>query len=504
MMYYNDGGSDDVNTFSDSSSELESVTPNRINSLFTMASAISTKIQNAGQVLRSLIHHESGRASESLPLASSLQEDGSSGVCGVDPKTAFDVDSHHEFVSMDTSLSNDLTIKDESSILKECSITVQTVQPDKGYLLVSDKGWENGVPLTPPHTSHHSFSSYLTKSSLRRLEEELCERIGNNNDKNSESQDGSSFAACATDSSFSCAQFSTELNAYAKKIIVYIENILMSLSDDNNMIFTSIEKKEIEDITDSIKRIVKDICTASDDVQKGLDSYNAALKMMTEKTKLYEKRIVHMTQEKEAVADSRREAVLEVSKQLQKKRTEVKSLLLQSGVRNDELQNTSLYLESGKKLKRDVQFEEEEAICGLSSDSRISPTSEVLQKSDRMDACSINSSLTMTCDNDVESRRRWILDNALGYFLRCKEPSVPECVCTMIARMQPHEMANDVLRSRRQMSCLFTLMNRCPAATSFYLMLLDKRMEAIENVLDNLEKECFTRKKELFDHYFNY
>ncbi|KAH9599443.1 hypothetical protein LSM04_001664 [Trypanosoma melophagium] len=506
MMCHNDGGSGEVNSFSNSGSELESVGPNRITSLLTVSGAISTNIQNAQHMLCSLIHHESGHASESLLLATAMDEDCSSGgVCVASPNTAFDVDSDHDFVSVDTSLSNDLKIKHTSSIPTECARTMQPVETEKGYSPVSDKGGGNCDTLTPPHASHHSFSSYLTKSSLRRLEEELCTRAESSNiNENTGTQNGLGVAVCATDSSFSCAQFSTELNVYAEKIIVYVENILMSMRDDNNVIFTSIERKEIEEILNSIRRIVDDICTASDDVQKNLDSYNAVLKMMTEKTKLYEKRIVHMTKEKEAVADSRREAAFEVSKQLQQKRTEVRSLLLQSGVRNDEIQNRAQYVESGKNLTRDVEIVEEESVCGLNSENRRSPTSDVLQRSGGIDAYSINSPFSATCDNNFTLRRRWILDNALGYFLSCKEPPVPECVCTMIARMQPHEMANDVLRSRRQMSCLFSLMNRCPAATSFYLMILDKRMKAVENVLDNLERECFSRKKKLFEHYFNY
>ncbi|KEG10804.1 hypothetical protein DQ04_03281070 [Trypanosoma grayi] len=380
-----------------------------------------------------------------------------------------------------------------------CQHLTENVEGEEEQSPIS-KGGPNDAQMA--RSSSYSFSTYLLSTSLKRLEEELHARTRR------PEEIGSCFPAVdhVPDSPLGsfllCTQFAKELGAYTEKMTMYQNMLTSAMDTDTGVIFDTTEKETINGLLRDIQTIVEKLYVTSKDTQKKLDAYNITAKMIVKKTSECEKRINHLTEVKEAAACSRREALLQTLIELGVEREMTKSILLKSGCREEGVTNAPRPICSVGIESADEDAPGGCLDCDFTVGNNVSPPPPpppaAGAEENKQAGSALGAPLVWTPEGDDASRRNWICDHALGYFSDCKDPPAPECLCTMIARMQPHEMGNDVLRSRRQMSVVVRLIDRCPASREFRNVFLEKRMEAMKKIQIELERECFSLKERLF------
>ncbi|CCD17327.1 unnamed protein product [Trypanosoma congolense IL3000] len=355
--------------------------------------------------------------------------------------------------------------------------------------------------------SYHSFLGYLTKSALNLTEsaaEEGGSRVNGMGDEVGASSNGPGTADAQIDSPSSRLLLATSVRFLAGEMSTLYGKLSFALEDDEGVIFGEAEKAEITDILHRMGETVAKMCEAAQGTHEDLNAYNTMSDIVLSRIQRHEKHVKQLTEKIEMCVDTQREALAAASRQLKNERAAIKTVLLRSGC-----QHGGSSPGHWQSVQPTVTSPSEAAAVGDVShhvDSTCTPELAITPAEKKMeDNCEevgspLNTFLPPACWDS--SAGCTSLENLLELPVPYEGPSDQVCVCSTIAQVPLHELANNLLRSRRQLSLVSQLSRRCPNAGELKAALLEKEMGDVLNVFKALEHRYCSRKERFVSRCF--
>ncbi|CCD13275.1 unnamed protein product [Trypanosoma congolense IL3000] len=249
---------------------------------------------------------------------------------------------------------------------------------------------------------------------------------------------------------------------------------------------------------------VSKMCEAAQGTHEDLNAYNTMSDIVLSRIQRHEKHVKQLTEKIEMCVDTQREALAAASRQLKNERAALKTVLLRSGC-----QPGGSPPGRWQSVQPTVTSPSEAAAFGDVShhvDSTCAPELAITPAEKKMeDNCEevgspLNTFLPPACwDSSAGCTSS---ENLLELPVPYEGPSDQVCVCSTIAQVPLHELANNLLRSRRQLSLVSQLSRRCPNAGELKAALLEKEMGDVLNVFKALEHRYCSRKERFVSRCF--
>ncbi|SCU68426.1 uncharacterized protein TEOVI_000769000 [Trypanosoma equiperdum] len=350
-----------------------------------------------------------------------------------------------------------------------------------------------------PRLPGSSFLQYLTNSALRETEGvEVDERGPQQRRSGSEAGTLSEDKTLVSDgisSPPSRVTFPVSMKMFAREMAKNYDKLCRALLDDDGAIFDDNERIEIADVLRNIGGTVSKICIAAYDSETNLDAYNTVSDAVVSRAQLHEIRVKQLTEEVEVCVDAKREALADAARQLRNERAALKNILLQSNCCADSSLTSQI---TSTEVGPSGNESDSAAVAVAEQPTKI--FGEV-QKGTKTSGSS-NASDPYLPPVVYRSGGRSTPESSLNSSIASRESQTQDCVCNLIAQVPLHELANELLRSRRQTLFISQLGNQCTAANELRMMLMQKEMENFIRVCSLLEQDYLFKKDRLLGSCF--
>ncbi|KAH8605485.1 hypothetical protein ERJ75_000119800 [Trypanosoma vivax] len=220
---------------------------------------------------------------------------------------------------------------------------------------------------------------------------------------------------------------SAHIDSWIEKMVSYHRRIAGLLSENGDATFGFEGSAQLSELLGGIEASVLKVCAALREARTNLGTYCGVIEAAMKEAYESEQRLDHLLADVEDRVNSSRESLTRVATQLRNERAAVKTILLRSGDQHADEAATWVPLgavEGDLPATASIAMQSSEEVKGETESNDKPP---VVQKQ---------------ASESTET------------------PPSP-CVCHLIAQLPAHEMANEVLHIKRQISLMMGIRDRC-------------------------------------------